>query len=97
MIFLIALALCPPATVAGPAAPDGFADPAFRDLWARADLPVAGGAGRSWTWGALPGERRYERYDQAPGGARLVQYFDKARMEIGDPAGNRRSPWFVTT
>lgn len=97
LIFLIALALYPPATVAGPAAPDGFADPAFRDLWARADLPVAGGAGRSWTWGALPGERRYERYDQAPGGARLVQYFDKARMEIGDPAGNRRSPWFVTT
>lgn len=97
LILLIALALCPPPTLAGPAPPDGFADPAFRDLWARADLPVAGGAGRSWTWGALPGERRYERYDQAPGGARLVQYFDKARMEIGDPAGNRRSPWFVTT
>jgi len=97
LILLVALALLPPAVLAGPVVPDGFADPAFRDLWVRADLAVAGGAARSWTWGALPGERRYERYDQAPGGARLVQYFDKARMEIGDPAGNRRSPWFVTT
>ena len=97
LILLLALALCSPVALANPAVPDGFADPAFRDLWARADLPVAGGASRSWTWGALPGERRYERYDQAPGGARLVQYFDKGRMEIGDPAGNRRSPWFVTT
>lgn len=88
--------LLPPATAQSTS--DAFADSAFRQVWTRSDAPVAaGGAGRSWVWGELPGERRYERYDQAPGGARLVQYFDKARMEINDPAGDRRSPWFVTS
>ncbi|NNJ11657.1 DUF5107 domain-containing protein [Chloroflexales bacterium ZM16-3] len=97
LIMLVMLSLLPSAALVQAAAPDGFADPAFRQIWDGADAPVAaGGAGRSWTWGELPGERRYERYDQAPGASRLVQYFDKARMEISDPAGTRRSPWFVT-
>ncbi len=75
----------------------GFADPAFQQLWARTDAPVAGGAAaRSWVWGAQPGERRYEQFTGAPGDTRLVQYFDKARMEINDPGGDRASPWFVT-
>ncbi|MEI7772055.1 MAG: hypothetical protein WCI67_18825 [Chloroflexales bacterium] len=97
LVALVLLTLLPLAAMAQPAPPDGFADPAFRQIWSVADAPVAAGsAGRSWTWGELPGERRYERYDQAPGAARLVQYFDKARMEVSDPAGDRRSPWFVT-
>lgn len=76
---------------------DGFADSSFRRIWTSTDAAVASGAaGRSWIWGAQPGERRYERYSGAPGGARLVQYFDKARMEINDPAGDRAGPWFVT-
>lgn len=80
-----------------PVIPDGFADPAFLQLWRRNDGPVAAGqAVRSWTWGPWPGERRYERYDQAPAGVRLVQYFDKGRMEINDPTADRRTPWFVT-
>jgi endonuclease YncB( thermonuclease family) len=37
-----------------------------------------------------------EPYAQAPGGTRLVQYFDKSRMEITDPAADRASPWYVT-
>lgn len=87
----------PSSALAQTPAPDGFADPAFRQLWTRTDAPVAaGGAGRSWVWGEFPGSRRYERFDQVPGGARLVQYLDKTRMEINNPAGDRRSPWFVT-
>ncbi|HEX6291462.1 MAG TPA: DUF5107 domain-containing protein [Herpetosiphonaceae bacterium] len=75
----------------------GFAASEFRNLWVRTDQPVASGsAGRSWVWGAAPADRRYERYADAPGGTRLVQYFDKARMEITNPGANRSSPWFVT-
>ncbi|PDV99676.1 DUF5107 domain-containing protein [Candidatus Chloroploca asiatica] len=97
LLCALLLALLPPVAQAQTVAPDGFADPAFRQIWTRADaLVAAGSAGRSWVWGELPGSRRYERFDQAPGGVRLVQYVDKARMEINDPAGDRTSPWFVT-
>lgn len=99
VLILAALlaALPSPTTPARAAGNDGFADTAFAALWTRADGPVAaGGAGRSWTWGERAGERRYERFDGSPGGARLVQYFDKARMELTNPAGDRASPWFVT-
>ncbi|MBX0328598.1 DUF5107 domain-containing protein [Oscillochloris sp. ZM17-4] len=97
LALLIIAGLLPGAALGQGAADDGFADRAFRQVWAGADAAVAaGGAGRSWTWGELPGERRYERYDDSPGASRLVQYFDKARMEVSDPAGDRRSPWFVT-
>jgi hypothetical protein len=91
------LTLLPPVAHAQAAPPDGFVDPAFAQLWARTDAPVAAGSRtRSWTWGPRPAQPRYERFDAAPGATRLVQYFDKARMEINDPAGDRRSPWFVT-
>ncbi|EFO81253.1 hypothetical protein OSCT_0914 [Oscillochloris trichoides DG-6] len=98
LLALLLLALILPSIAhARPSPPDGFADSTFRQIWSDADLAIlAGEASRSWTWGNLPGERRYERYDPSPGAARLVQYFDKARMEISDPAGDRRSPWFVT-
>lgn len=98
LLLVIAAALLLPAAPASAAAdPDGFADAAFDALWARADRAVAiGSAQRSWTYGAGPGEIRYERFSDVPGGARLVQYFDKARMEVNDPNGDRRSPWFVT-
>jgi hypothetical protein len=39
---------------------------------------------------------RAEIYGQAPSGARQVQYFDKARMEITDWSRDRTNPWFVT-
>lgn len=41
---------------------------------------------RSWTWGLQPDYTTMESYQQSPNGQRLVQYFDKARMEINDPA-----------
>ncbi len=79
------------------AASEPFADSAFEGVWNRTDRPVAEGrVSRTWLWGPEPFATTNEPYDQAPGGRRLVQYFDKSRMEINNPAGDRSSPWFVT-
>lgn len=75
-----------------------FADPAFTRTWARTDGPVAGNAvARTWVWGPEPrtGALR-EPYRDAPGGTRLVQYFDKSRMELTDPTRNPTDAFFVT-
>jgi hypothetical protein len=37
-----------------------------------------------------------EKYVEGEGGQRKVQYFDKSRMEINDPKGDKSSPFFVT-
>ncbi|MDW8213378.1 MAG: DUF5107 domain-containing protein [Roseiflexaceae bacterium] len=96
-LLIAVVLLIPAAPVSAAPVPDGFADSAFATLWTRTDRAVATGAiQRSWTYGASPGEMRYEYFQGAPGDARLVQYFDKARMEVNDPNGDRRSPWFVT-
>ena len=64
-----------------------FASPRFQKVWSEADAAVANEqARRSWTWGPSPWFDYREFYKQAPNGLRLVQYFDKARMEINDPA-----------
>jgi glucose/arabinose dehydrogenase len=75
-----------------------FADPAFSQVWAKTDQAVALGTLKaSWVWGPQGRVSRTEPYQQAPGGQRLVQYFDKARMEITNPNANRGSDWFVTS
>ena len=81
----------------GPAAGAGtFASPAFEQVWMRADRPVAEGrVARSWLWGDTPFAGGYEPYADAPGGQRLVQYLDKARMEINDPNAPP-GPFYVT-
>ncbi len=78
--------------------PPTFADPAFEAVWQRTDRPIAEGAvARSWMWGPRPlTGAAFEPYADAPGGSRLVQYFDKSRAEINDPNGDRSSQWFVT-
>jgi hypothetical protein len=75
-----------------------FADPAFARTWVRTDGPVIGGAvARTWVWGPEPRTGAItEPYRDAPGGARLVQYFDKSRMELTNPQGNPADPFFVT-
>ena len=59
-----------------------FADPAFQSQW------QAGEAISQNFWGPLetaqPGQQEF--YADAPGKQRLVQYFDKGRMELTDPA-----------
>ncbi len=76
-----------------------FADPAFQRLWNGTDAAVAGGkGGASWLLGPEPlSVSSREPYAQAPGSTRLVQYFDKARMEINNPNGDRGNLFFVTT
>ncbi|MHB8644424.1 MAG: lamin tail domain-containing protein [Thermomicrobiales bacterium] len=75
-----------------------FADPAFARTWARTDGPVSGGAvARTWIWGPEPRTGALtEPYRDAPGGTRLVQYFDKSRMELTNPQGNAADPFYVT-
>ncbi|HEX2911015.1 MAG TPA: L,D-transpeptidase family protein [Chloroflexia bacterium] len=72
-----------------PAISAQFADSHFYSAWERTDYPVATQqANRSWYWGPKPlGGGLQEQYaGSGPSGKRLVQYFDKARMEINDPA-----------
>ncbi|MFQ3631412.1 hypothetical protein [Roseiflexus sp.] len=76
----------------------GFADAAFDQLWQRTDRVVASGrVQRSWMWGPRGLMARAESYQQAISGMRQVQYFDKGRMELNNPFGDRSSPWFVTS
>src|SRR5690242_4913940 len=90
----------PPAALADPVTPSApvFADSAFSRVWARTDS-AAVNSGRSWYWGpAQFSGPIIETMQGLPGGRnqRLVQYFDKSRMEINDPNGDRNSKWFVT-
>jgi|GEM_PF-1650774 len=82
-----------------PAAAVDFAHPAFKRVWDRTDSLVASGqVSRTFFWGPAPLEAVREQYVDAPDGTqtRLVQYFDKSRMEINNPAGNQNTPFFVT-
>lgn len=71
---------------------------AFSRVWDRQDRAVAEQVtGRSWTWGPAPiSDLIREDYAEAPEGKRSVQYFDKSRMEINNPAGDPSSVWYVT-
>lgn len=74
------------------------ANASFHSTWQRTDQPVAAGqVDRTWMWGleAFTGDVS-EPYDQGPSGQRIVQYFDKSRMELNDPDGDRSDPWHVT-
>ncbi len=79
------------ATGAPVPAASSFADPAFRAQW------QAGEALSPNFWGPLATatDGQQEPYKEAAGGQRLVQYFDKGRMELtnGDrdewPPGHR--------
>lgn len=71
----------------------------FARTWARTDGPVADLlVDRTWMWGPQAFSAPLgERYAEAPGGERVVQYFDKSRMEINhDRDVPEDSPWRVT-
>ncbi len=70
----------------------------FERTWARTDLPVTNGVEpRTWMWGPEAFTSLLsEPYEQSPGNERTVQYFDKSRMEITNPAGDAASIWYVT-
>jgi hypothetical protein len=83
----------PPASGA-PAPYDGkYAAPNFQRVWERTDKAVAEGRltqPRTWLWGPQPISAAHrEPYSNSPEGSRLVQYFDKSRMEINNPANGQ--------
>ncbi|MDQ3705546.1 MAG: hypothetical protein M3437_10055 [Chloroflexota bacterium] len=79
------------------AIPSNFADSAFQTVWTRTDELVDNGSvKRGYFWGPTPGFRAYEEYAEGPGGQHLVQYFDKSRMEINNPNGNKADRFYVT-
>jgi hypothetical protein len=85
--------------MAAPAlAAEQIGNDAFRRVWERQDRPVTEQiSGRSWTWGPEPiSPPIREALVEAPEGMRLVQYFDKSRMEINDPTADPNATWYVT-
>jgi len=74
-----------------------FADPAFQAAWERQDGPVAAGSVvRGWVWGPVTGRTINEPFAGIPGNSHMVQYFDKGRMEINNPNGDKNDPFYVT-
>jgi hypothetical protein len=85
-------------TSAGPVFAEPPATRAMLERWQRTDLPIAAGqVSRTWLWGpdAFTGGL-LEPYRESPDGQRLVQYYDKSRMEISRPGDDSASPWYVT-
>jgi len=74
-----------------------FGEPSIMKVWSRTDQPVDSGAfGRTWLWGPENFAVYREKYNEGPGGTRLVYYFDKSRMEITRPTADVNAQWFVT-
>lgn len=70
--------------------------PAYAETWLPEDEPVMSyQAQRTWLWGPHAFDLRTEPYADTENGQRLVAYYDKARMEINDPYGDRDSEWYV--
>ena len=53
--------------------------------------------GACMMWGPGAFYTEYEPYSGTPQGNHLVQYFDKGRLEINDPQGDKSSPWYITS
>lgn len=87
----------PPPANAPPTGSFDFAAAAFRTLWTRTDSLVERNQVQySWLWGPRAFTSGVnEPYVQSPNGTRLVQYFDKSRMEINQP-GAPQGPFYVT-
>ncbi len=74
-----------------------FAEAAFQKIWTRIDQPLASASvSRSWLWGPNGFAVALEDYTEGTGGQRLVQYFDKSRMELTRLQGDPTSKWYVT-
>jgi hypothetical protein len=79
-------------------------DPNMDATWKRTDLLVQQQkVRRSWLWGPNTFAITAEDYEGTPAGGqvntagkRLVAYYDKARMEVNNPGGDRSSKYFVT-
>lgn len=82
--------------------PAGAVEPgnsAFSRTWSRTDLPMSDTqVSRTWMWGPSAfSSGMTEAYTEGPNGSRIVQYYDKTRMEIStDPNADPNSIWYVT-
>jgi len=85
--------IAPPAAQAAP-----IEEPAFQRTWARTDQPVMSDVvDRTWMWGPSGFSKAFaEPYAESVGGVRLVQYFEKSRMEITDIEAVDDSVWYVS-
>jgi hypothetical protein len=98
LVLVLLLALLPALADPARATSGGMSAAIFR-TWARTDRPVAEGqANRTWMWGPAPFTNvLFEDYDEGSlGGFRVVQYFDKTRMEVTDTEADPVNPWYVT-
>jgi hypothetical protein len=87
LAFFLLLALAVAVIVFAPPPAESapvVANPKFNAMWEYSDKYVndVPGAGRGFTWGPNSLAVLQEDYQEAPGGKRLVQYFDKSRMEL---------------
>jgi hypothetical protein len=95
LTLVIALAI--PSALPVFAAPTSTPDQAMQSVWQRTDQAIdQGKVSRTWIWGPTGFDTKQEAYAESPGGQRTVEYFDKSRMEITNPNGDRNSQWFVT-
>ena len=90
--FVALLAMLMP--LSSPARANDFANAAFRSLWsqtdANTDVPPVWGP-QAFT------DEVDEAYAEAPGGSRAVQYYDKGRMELTNPATNQVTAGLLAT
>src|SRR5690349_1903540 len=98
ILSLMTLSAIATLAVAPVLAAPAIGNPAFQRLWDRQDRAVAEHiSDRSWTWGPGPiSEPLREQLIEGVEGKRLVQYFDKSRMEINDPTADPNATWYVT-
>jgi hypothetical protein len=71
----------------------------FQAVWDRTDSLVASSrVKRSWFWGPSAFWTTREIYVDDPTGtqSRVVQYWDKSRMEINNPNGDKSNPFYIT-
>lgn len=99
VLFLLALPIWLAASAGAQPTGYAYADTAFQQVREALDKPVEDGvAQRSWFYGPGPiSEGLHERYAESPGGERLVQYFDKSRLELNHPNGDPNDPFHVTS
>ena len=90
MVLTLMTVLIPMTLLIAQAADPSFDSLQFRNKWLTQDhLVGVPGISRPYTWGpSIPAAPNglSEAYADAPGGTRRVQYFDKGRMELNNPA-----------
>lgn len=97
LYWIAALAMLIPLLLPEPARAAFEEDVPIDRTWTTWDEPVnAGLAQRTWMFGYDYTAALYEQYEESPGGLRLVQYFDKSRMEITHPSSDDDHLWYVT-